>query len=320
MTELVPPLVPACVDLTDFSFMPLDVRRLRDSKLAASVNGESFRCTVLLWCASWHQVPAASLPDDDIELAQLAGFGRAVAQWKKARKGGALYGWVKCSDGRLYHPVVAEKAKESWQSKLESGYRRECDRLRKENKRRAENQEPALRIPSFEQWEFQRTSVGIPADGAKNPCVSPADSLLKGQGQGEVRDRERDPLPSESRADENRPPTGKPTKAAEVCLAVKAEGIIDASPSYQPLLALLEEGAETEEFVQAARASVAMGKGFRYVVGKVRGQRQDAAQGKPTGLTGPLPGKRSKSDDDPFRGIQDAFDAYGGAPKEVRGG
>ena len=26
---------------------------------------------MLLWCASWHQVPAASLPDDDIVLARL---------------------------------------------------------------------------------------------------------------------------------------------------------------------------------------------------------------------------------------------------------
>ncbi|MDX7953748.1 hypothetical protein P7D22_21520, partial [Lichenihabitans sp. Uapishka_5] len=79
------PLVPAFVDLADYQFMPLDVRRLRDSRIAALVTGEEFRSAVLLWCASWHQVPAASLPNDDIELAHLAGFGRVVSEWLKVK-------------------------------------------------------------------------------------------------------------------------------------------------------------------------------------------------------------------------------------------
>lgn len=108
-----PPLVPADVDLRDFDFMPLDVKRLRDSDLAGSASAEEFRCAVLLWCASWHQVPAASLPDDDAVLAGLAGFGRSAREWRK-HKAGAMRGWIKCDDGRLYHPVVAEKAIEAW--------------------------------------------------------------------------------------------------------------------------------------------------------------------------------------------------------------
>lgn len=110
------PLVPSDVDLRDFAFMPLDVVRLRDSDLSASANGEEFRAAVLLWCASWHQVPAASIPNDDAILSSLAGFGRVVKEWLKVRKG-ALRGWVLCSDGRLYHPVVAEKARDAWESK-----------------------------------------------------------------------------------------------------------------------------------------------------------------------------------------------------------
>ncbi len=106
------PLVCADTDLRDFPFMPLDVVRLRDSDLAARATGEEFRASVLLWCASWHQVPAASLPDDDAVLASLAGFGRSVKDWAKVRKG-ALHGWIKCDDGRLYHPVVAEKANDA---------------------------------------------------------------------------------------------------------------------------------------------------------------------------------------------------------------
>src|SRR5690606_9406035 len=103
------PLVPTGADLRDFPFMPVDVVRLRDSGLTAKATGDEFRAAVLLWCASWHQVPAASLPDDDDELANICGYSRARDEWAKVRLG-ALRRWVKCSDGRLYHPRVAIKA------------------------------------------------------------------------------------------------------------------------------------------------------------------------------------------------------------------
>ena len=109
MTTAPEPLVPAEVDLRDFPFIPLDVVRLRDSRLAAISSGDEFMAWMMLVCASWHQQPAGSLPDDDVDLARLAGFGRVVKEWEKVRDG-ALYGWILCSDGRFYHPIVAEKA------------------------------------------------------------------------------------------------------------------------------------------------------------------------------------------------------------------
>lgn len=118
MAEVLPePLVPVDTDLRDFPYMPLDVVRLRDSGLSAAPDGEVFRACVLSWCVSWHQVPAASLPDDDADLAWLLGYGRDVRGWKKLRSTGALRGWIKCSDGRLYHPTVAEKALEASQKR-----------------------------------------------------------------------------------------------------------------------------------------------------------------------------------------------------------
>lgn len=111
------PLVPPEVDLRNFTYMPLDVVRLRDSDIAGVEDGEVFRAAVLAWCAAWHQVPAASLPDDDAVLARLTGYGRDLATWKRVREAGALRGFVRCSDGRLYHPVVAEKALEAWGKK-----------------------------------------------------------------------------------------------------------------------------------------------------------------------------------------------------------
>ena len=119
------PLTPADCELTDFPFMPLHVARLRDSDLAAYIEPEACWYAVLLWAASWHQIPAASLPDDDRVLAKLCGLGRDIATFQKVRDG-ALHGFVKCSDGRLYHPVVAEQANEAWARKR--GYRERKDK------------------------------------------------------------------------------------------------------------------------------------------------------------------------------------------------
>lgn len=121
------PLVDACVDLRDFAYMPLDVLRLRDSDLFSTTTAEEFRAAVILWCAAWHQTPAASLPDNDVTLCHLAGFGRNIADWH-AVKDGALRKWVRCDDGRLYHPIVAEKANEAWEQKKKQRLRTKAAR------------------------------------------------------------------------------------------------------------------------------------------------------------------------------------------------
>ena len=157
------PLVPPEVDLRGFPYMPLDVARLRDSDLAALTTGDEFRAFLLLTCASWHQLPAGSLPDDDAVLSRLAGYGRVVREWMAVRKG-ATRGWLKCDDGRLYHPVVAEKANEAWGQKLGFVWRKECDRLRKENVARKQRGLPALEMPKG------------PTPGQKHAAASPAAS------------------------------------------------------------------------------------------------------------------------------------------------
>lgn len=151
------PMTPQDCDLRDFSFMPLDVVRLRDSTLAIKATGEEFRAAVLLWCASWHQTPAGSLPDDDAELATFAGFGRVVKEFKKI-KVGAMRGWVKCADGRLYHPVIAEKVTEAWNGKLRQQWRTECARIRKHNERHKTN----APLPEFDDWLSQGRPCGQP--------------------------------------------------------------------------------------------------------------------------------------------------------------
>lgn len=162
---MIEPLVPRWVDLRGFDDMPLDVKRLRDSKFTATVKPEEFRSGVLLWCAAWHQLPAASLPDDDVQLAQLAGYGYGVREWKRVRQG-ALYGWQLATDKRLYHETAAEKALESWGKMVDHAYRKFADRWRKENAKRKERNEPALVICTLSHWKEVTCAAGIPAENA----------------------------------------------------------------------------------------------------------------------------------------------------------
>lgn len=182
---LPPPLVPAEVDLRDFAFMPLDVVRVRDSDLAAEESPESCWAALLLWCASWHQVPAGSIPDSDQWQAKQAGYvarGRIDKTWDGVRDG-ALRNWIKCSDGRLYHPVVAEKALESWDAKLAQRARtRKATEAREKARREAEE---ARRGQRHEQRDDERdVQRHEQRDVARD--VHQGTGTVKGQGQGHL--------------------------------------------------------------------------------------------------------------------------------------
>ncbi len=196
MNDLPAPLTPPECDLRDFPFLPLDVLRLRDSDISAIEDAEAFRAAVLSWCAAWHQVPAGSLPDDDAALCRLLGYGRDLKTWRRVREAGALRGYVKCSDGRLYHPVVAEKAIEAWSRK-----ERQRDRGRKGNASR---------------WGSHKDRTAIAQGSHKDAHdASHKDRKGQGQGQGEDRDKETPKSPASDDArdlknfespDEARPP------------------------------------------------------------------------------------------------------------------
>lgn len=161
MTE---PLTPADCDLRDFAFMPLDAARLLDSDLFALSTGDEFKAALALWCKAWVQIPSGSLPDDDRVLAHLSGAG---PKWRKVRDM-ALRGFIKCSDGRLYHSIVCEKANEAWAKK--QSYR---DRSKKGN---------AKRWGSQKDGEDQSKSdpLGTPLGSAVGILEPP-----KGEGEGQ---------------------------------------------------------------------------------------------------------------------------------------
>jgi len=186
--ELPAPLTPPDCNLQGFPFMKMDVQGLRDSDLAIQATGEEFRCALLLWCASWHQIPAASLPDDPRILAMLAGVGRDLKEWKK-HEAGALRGWVKCSDGRLYHPEIAEQARKAWASKHEQRHKTECARIKKHNQRHGTR----IPYPSLEEFLAQGpvhlalrdVPARSPGKYQDVPTVSPGTCPPEREGDGE---------------------------------------------------------------------------------------------------------------------------------------
>lgn len=131
MSDLPDPFVPPECDLRGMPYMPLDIGRLFDSDFYVLSSGDEFKAGVSLWGKAFLQVPAGSLPDDDRILAHLSG---ANGLWKKVRSV-ALRGWIKCSDGRLYHRTVAEKVAEAWQARLARRARTEAARAARADER-----------------------------------------------------------------------------------------------------------------------------------------------------------------------------------------
>lgn len=172
--------------------MPLHVARLRDSDLASEEKPEACWYAVLLWAAAWHQLPAGSLPDNDAVLTKLIGLGRDVRTFLK-HKAGAMRGFVKCSDGRLYHPVVAEQVISAWTGKLQQRWRTECARIKKANQRN----ETDLPAPSFEQFcagMSLGTVAAVPGDTNESPEGQGVQEKGTGTGTEEKKDADASPV------------------------------------------------------------------------------------------------------------------------------
>lgn len=91
------------------------------------------------------------------------------------------------------------------------------------------------------------------------------------------------------RVDPDDPPATTPTPAGAVCRSLRAVGIANVNPGHALLAALLEAGATEAEFVGAAPDAKDKRDPFAYVLGVVKGQREDAAKAAQSLLTGPLP-------------------------------
>lgn len=185
-SDLPAPLVPADVDLRDFQFMPLDIVRLFGSTFHARASDAEWRAGLTLWCKSWHQVPAGSLPTDDIELCRLAELGRDLKTWRKL-KAMAMHGWFEATDGRQYHAVVAEKVTEAWKRKCEQKVRTLKARIAAMEKRLKEasdshDKQHIERLLEGLRQSLSQTLKPPVTDSATAPATA---TNRQGQGQGD---------------------------------------------------------------------------------------------------------------------------------------
>jgi hypothetical protein len=126
VTQLPSPLVPPEVSMGGNDWFPLYHRRLRKSRWWRIASDVARSRNVDLWCHAFEETPAGSLPDDDLELAEAAGFGRDITSFQ-ALKAEIMAPWLLCADGRWYHPALCEVVLEAWERTSE---RRRKDRAR----------------------------------------------------------------------------------------------------------------------------------------------------------------------------------------------
>ncbi|HIC7209386.1 DUF1376 domain-containing protein [Burkholderia stabilis] len=262
MADLPNPLTPADCDLTGYRWMPLDVVRVIDSDTFGISTGDEFKTAFRLWAKCWQQVPAASLPKDDRVLAHLAGLSENPAKWKKVRDV-ALRGFIECSDGRLYHPVIAEKA-------IEAMGKREQHNETQENKLTRQQQHRERRKAMFERLrqhgivpaydtktdELERLIATLPV----TPSVTPVTPSVTGETSRSV-PGDAPATAKEKDIDQTR--TVNPVVGADVggepratvrpseLSAAMREHSIEASPHDPRIIAAAQRGI-TAETVRAA--------------------------------------------------------------------
>jgi hypothetical protein len=100
------PLTPPGTDLRRAAVFEMDIVNLLHSEFIHLASNEELGAAARLCVHSLYQVPAGSLPNDEVILAKIAGCDHRKKAWQRIRAM-ALYGWELCSDGRLYHPETA---------------------------------------------------------------------------------------------------------------------------------------------------------------------------------------------------------------------
>lgn len=107
------PPVPAECTMSGNDWFPLHFARLRKSKWWRRATDTARARNVMMWGEAYSATPAGSLPDDDDELAEAAGYGMDVEAFL-AVKNEIMAPWTLCSDGRWYHPTVCEVVLDAW--------------------------------------------------------------------------------------------------------------------------------------------------------------------------------------------------------------
>lgn len=194
------PLVAPHVDVRDLDGFMLNVERLMASELVALSSHEVVAACLFLWCRAWKQMPAASLPDDDRVI---AAYSRLPAARYRKLQTEILRGFIKCSDGRLYHRVLAEEATRAFARKTTYITRREKDAERLRKWREAQTQGTA-ETPSETTQDTQSETRFVAEDTVRYDTV-------RKEEEGESRERATPP-PVPAEKPKPAPKRGRPSK------------------------------------------------------------------------------------------------------------
>lgn len=278
------PLVPQGVDLRGFAFTPVEFDRLFKSETWLLSTSAEKVAAITLWGRSWAQVPAGSLPNDDRMLAHLSDAGPA---WKKV-KGMALRNWQLASDGRMYHPVVCEKALEAWLEKLATQLSSGAGNAKRWNIEfdpapiEAAITEARQLLSNLNPQSRQlnkRRPPGVPLrshrESRRESAGSPPGVPLRSQET----ETETETIEAEAEAKAASTHTARTVGSegsAALARALAGCGFAACSAAHPDLVAADAEGITADELRAVAKAKP--GKGIAYLVQAARGKRADAAE------------------------------------------
>lgn len=287
------PLVPEDVDLRDFPGMWVDTDRLVRSDTWILGNSDEKAAAFTLWAESWHQVPAASLPDNDRVLAKLS----QAERWTKSR-GHALRGWIACNDGRLYHPVVAEKALEAWIEKLASAisgatgnakrWQVEVDTSGLRTQFRHAVETLRRLNPASRTLKKKVVAVILASSGPESHGESGGDGE-SGSG-GESHPDRKGPGPDRDQTRQGSEEKGPSTRYGELAGRIRRElGFAKVASGNVAFQALVDAGATFDEFAAYADKARSAKDPFTYLVGTLANERERVAQRGAQLHRGPMP-------------------------------
>jgi Protein of unknown function (DUF1376) len=148
------PLISAEIDVSGLPSFMLNTQKLLASELMANTTGEVLNGALRLWCMAWQQKPPASLPDNNKVLAD---FAHMSANVFKKLKNQVMRGFVLCSDGRWYHPVLVEEARRAYAHRLR--VQKEVERVKKWRHRNDDDQDDTRNDTRIKQADDTRNDT-----------------------------------------------------------------------------------------------------------------------------------------------------------------
>jgi uncharacterized protein YdaU (DUF1376 family) len=198
---------------------------------------------LLLLMSSWKT--GGTLPSDDTSLGAITRLGSA---FKKSKD--VLLAFFTVDGKTMTHKRVLielQRAKTLNEARSEAGKKAMSNRWRKDQQDALQNDNSVIANAITKDQQ----------DALQNDIPSPSPSPI--------------PLIPER---SNSKSLSTPSREAEACLAIKAAGIPNVNPQHPDLIALIAEGATTQDFTDAAPLALGKGNPFAYLLKILKNQRE----------------------------------------------